>query len=134
MPLTSGCKHPKANPATLQDQLLKSMSCKIDRACCHSHPRACASIASAIPLRVQVPNYHILSKIVAHLTTIPKPQYLIVGSFEPLGFNTVLQRQTFHCPLPCFLLLQNTSHYLNPEEPTFLGFLIMISLYKSLNR
>ena len=24
--------------------------------------------------------------------------------------------------------------YLNPEEPTFLGFLIMISLYKSLKR
>ena len=24
--------------------------------------------------------------------------------------------------------------YLNPEEPTFLGFLILISLYKSLKR
>ena len=31
-----------------------------------------------LTLRVQVPNYHILSKIV-------KPEYLIIGSFGPLG-------------------------------------------------
>ena len=30
-----------------------------------------------------------------------------------------------------FLLIHNTYDYLNPEEPTILGFPIMISLYKS---
>ena len=36
-------------------------------------------------LRVQIPNNHILSQIVTYITTDPKPKYLIIGSFGPLG-------------------------------------------------
>ena len=35
--------------------------------------------------RVQVPNNHILSKILTYITTIFKTEYLIIGSFGPLG-------------------------------------------------
>ena len=37
-----------------------------------------------ITLRVQVPNNHILPKIELH-AYYPKPKYLIIGSFGPLG-------------------------------------------------
>ena len=38
-----------------------------------------------LPPRVQVPNNHILSKILTYITTILKTEYLIIGSFGPLG-------------------------------------------------
>ena len=47
------------------------------------------AIENMVALRVQVPNYHILSKIVACTTTIySKPEYLIIGSSGPLGWDS----------------------------------------------
>ena len=39
-------------------------------------------------LRVQVPNYRILSQIVTYITTILKPS--TIGSFGPLGLFSIL--------------------------------------------
>ena len=39
-----------------------------------------------LTLRVQVPKYHLLSKILTYITNYyPKAEYLIIGSFGPLG-------------------------------------------------
>ena len=40
-----------------------------------------------VSLRVQVPNYHILSKTVTYITTMPNSS-VVIGSFGPLGFGT----------------------------------------------
>ena len=37
-------------------------------------------------IRVQVPNYQKPSKIVILHNYYPKPEYLIIGSFGPLGY------------------------------------------------
>ena len=42
-------------------------------------------LTSPVTPRVQVPNCHIHSKIVTYITTIEKPEYLIIGSFDPGG-------------------------------------------------
>ena len=38
-----------------------------------------------LTLRVQVPNYHILSKIVTYITIIPNPSTQLLGPLDPLG-------------------------------------------------
>ena len=40
-----------------------------------------------ITLRVQVPNNHIFSHNIELLNYYPKPKYLIIGSFGPLGLG-----------------------------------------------
>ena len=43
-------------------------------------------------LRVQVPNYHILSKIVTYIYNYyPKTEHPIIGSFGPLGIRPLLE-------------------------------------------
>ena len=50
-----------------------------------------------VALRVQVFNYHILSKNSNLHNYFPKPEYLIIGSFGPLGLT---QKTPFTCKLP----------------------------------
>ena len=51
--------------------------------------RACRNFPESrgadITLRVQVPNYHILSKYSNLHNYYPKTEYLFIGSFGPLG-------------------------------------------------
>ena len=58
-------------------------------------------------LRVQVPNYHILS----YITTYPKPKYLIIGSFGPLGKDLGLQFEAFGSDIQ----LLETKKHPNPK-------------------
>ena len=55
------------------------------------------------------------------------------GVLRALGFRVVGVRYG-HWALGFGLQGLGSGLYLNPEEPTFLGFLIMISLYKSSKR
>ena len=55
-----------------------------------------------LPLRVQVPNYHILSKNCNLHNYYPKPEYLIIWTFGPLGKDSmgILKLQTQTNPEP----------------------------------
>ena len=54
---------------------------------CHRCQRASCSSSnpSAFPLRVQVPNNHVLTQNLYYNYYYPQPQYLIIGYFDPLG-------------------------------------------------
>ena len=49
-----------------------------------------AMLSCVVTLRVQVPNYHILSKIATYITTILNPSTQLLGPLDPWGLGSTV--------------------------------------------
>ena len=58
------------------------VACQVSVTCCRNAARTLI-----FSLRVQVPNNHILSKILSYIATILKPSTLLLGPLDPWGLG-----------------------------------------------